>query len=80
MIVMENAVLILAVLLLCTNIKSIPTAFNKKKAINVSMSMRNNMLDIQKRYSMLSPQSIQALFYAISLLLVGISMVFDILI
>ena len=80
MIVMEIVVLILAVLLLCTNIKSIPTAFNKKKAINVSMSMRNNLLDIQKRYSMLSPQTIQALFYAISFLLVGISIVFDILI
>ena len=80
MMVMEIVVLMLAVLMLCTNIKSIPTAFNKKKAINVSMSMRNNMLDIQKKYSMLSPQTIQALFYAISFFLVGISIVFDILI
>ena len=46
MMVMEIVVLILAALMLFTNIKSIPTAFNKKKAINVSMSMRDNMLDI----------------------------------
>ena len=67
--VMEIVVLMLAVLMLCTNIKSIPTAFNKKKAINVPMSMRNNMLDIQKRYPMLSPQTVQALFYAVSFFL-----------
>ena len=30
--IMEIVVLMLAVLMLCTNIKSIPTAFNKKKA------------------------------------------------
>ena len=80
MMVMEIVVLILAALMLFTNIKSIPTAFNRKKAINVSMSMRNNMLDIQKKYPMLSPQTVQALFYAISFFLVGISIVFDILI
>ena len=38
------------------------------------------MLDIQKKYPMLSPQTVQALFYAVSFFLVGISIVFDILI
>ena len=80
MMVMEIVILILAALMLFTNIKSIPTVFNRKKAINVPMSMRNNMLDIQKRYYMLSPQTVQALFYAVSFFLVGISIVLDIII
>ena len=78
--VMEIVILALAALLLCANLKSIPTAFNKKKAADTLMSMRNNMLDIQKKYSMLSPQTIQALCYAISFTLVSISIVLDIII
>ena len=78
--VMEIVILALAALLLCANLKSIPTAFNKKKAADTSMSMRDSMLDIQKKYSMLSPQTIQALCYAISFTLVSISIVLDIII
>ena len=78
--VMEIVILALAALLLCANLKSIPTAFNKKKAVDTLMSMRNNMLDMQKRYPMLSPQTIQALFYIISFILAGISIMIDILI
>ncbi len=80
MMVMEIVVLILAALHLCSSIKSIPTAFNRKKAIDMSLSMRDNMLDMQKKYSMLSPQTVQGLFYAVAFFLVGISIVFDILI
>ena len=80
MMIMKIVILILAALLLCANIKSIPTAFNKKKATNVIMSMRDNIFDMQKRYPMLSPQTVQGLFCAVIFFIVGLSIILDIVI
>ena len=80
MIVMEIVVLIFAILFLCTNIKSTPTAFNKKKAANVLISMRDNVFDMQKRYPMIPPQTVRGIFCAIILFLAGISIILDIII
>ena len=80
MMAMKIVVLIFATLLLCVNIKSIPTAFNKKKAANVLISMRDDIFDIQKKYPMIPPQTVRGIFCAVILFLAGISIILDIII